>query len=215
MDTLRLFSQTTASSTKWSKEEEEFLKKMELQCDIYYKYNMTDYKYYHRLATKFNIPILLLSSINSLCAVVLNQFVDQKYVSIVNAVISAGTGVLGSVQLYLKINEKLSNALRSSILFKRLGMKIAKELNLDVADRGTEGAIFSSECFAEFNTAVEQGNPVEKLKMPNHLLLSTPAVDETPTASPRLRSVAQSLLNLGRQPIILRDSESPSSESMA
>lgn len=209
------------SKSKWTREDEEFLKKMELQCDVYYKHNVTDYKYYHQLASKFNIPILMLSALNSLCAVVLNQFIDQKYVSIVNAVVSAGTGVLGSVQLYMKITEKLSNALRSSILFKRLGMKISKELSIDAHERGTEGQIFMNECFAEFNTALEQGNPVERLRLPNYMLLKSPATEPpspvSTSLSPRLRSVADSLLRLGRSPIILTDSGdtgTPKSESM-
>ena len=210
-------------ASKWTKEDEDFLKKMELQCDVYYKHNITDYKYYHQLASRFNIPILMLSALNSLCAVVLNQFIEQKYVSIVNAVVSAGTGVLGSVQLYMKITEKLSNALRSSMLFKRLGMKISKELSIDASERGTEGQIFMSECFAEFNTALEQGNPVERLKLPNYMLLkpSVPPEPSSPSGtimSPRLRSIADSLLNLGRSSIVLKNSDgtsTPSSDSMA
>jgi hypothetical protein len=48
----------------------------------------------------------MLSALNSLCAIALNDFIPQRFVSILNAVISAGTGVLGSIQLYMKINEK-------------------------------------------------------------------------------------------------------------
>lgn len=203
----------------WTKNDEDFLKKMEVQCDVYYKHNIGDYKYYHTLASKFNIPILVLSALNSLCAVVLNQFIDQKYVSIVNAVVSAGTGVLGSVQLYMKINEKLSNSLRSSILFKRLGMKISKELSIEAVERGTEGQTFVSECFSDFNTALEQGNPVERSKLPNFMLLKSSIDDDdtvSTTTSPRLRNITDSLLQLARKPIILRNSdgtESPNSDA--
>lgn len=195
---------------KWTDEEEEFLKKMERQCEVYYNHHTNDFKYYHRLASRFNIPILIVSSINALTAVALNEFVPQKFVSIINAVLSAGTGVLGSIQLYMKINEKMTNALRSSIAFKRLGLKISREITLARTDRVTEGQAFMSECFSELNTAIEQGNPVERLKLPNFMAL--PKDIPTPPVSPMMRSVADSLLNLARAQVSSsRGSESPDS----
>ncbi len=152
----------------WHDKEEEFLRKLELQCNSYHGYFNKDYQYYHGLASKFNIPILIISSINALCAISLNDFLGQRYVSILNAILSAGTGVLGSIQLYLKINEKMSNALRSGILMKRLALKISKELSIDREQRATEGQAFLSECFSEFNACLEQSNPIEK-KIQNFL----------------------------------------------
>jgi antitoxin component of MazEF toxin-antitoxin module len=121
-----------------------------------------------KLASRFNIPILIISAANALTAVALNSFVAQEYVSVLNAILSAGTGVLGSIQLYMKINEKMTNALRASILMKRLALKISKELNIEPENRVTDGQAFLCDCFSEFNTALEQGNPVEK-PLENHL----------------------------------------------
>lgn len=154
----------------WHDKEEEFLKKIEMQCNAYQAYFNKDYVYYHSLSSKFNIPILIVSSINALTAISLNDFLGQRYVSILNAVLSAGTGILGSIQLYMKINEKMSNALRSGILMKRLALKISKEMSIDRAQRGTIGQQFLQECFSEFNAALEQANPIEK-KVQNFLAL--------------------------------------------
>jgi hypothetical protein len=155
-------------STKWTDEEEEFLENLEKQCNTNYDNSIKEYKYYNKLSSKFNIPILIISALNALSAIALNEFVDQKYVSIINAILSAGTGVLGSIQLYMKINEKMTNALRSSIHLKKLALKISKELTIDRKDRMTSGQGFLSDCFAEFNTVIEQSNPVEN-KLANHL----------------------------------------------
>jgi hypothetical protein len=170
----------------WHDKQEEFLKKLELQCNSYHAYFNKDYIYYHGLASKFNIPILIVSSINALCAISLNDFLGQRYVSILNAILSAGTGILGSVQLYLKINEKMSNALRSGILMKRLALKISKELSIDREQRATEGQAFLSECFSEFNASLEQANPIEK-KIQNFLAFGQ--LPPKPT-SPSLMSLA-------------------------
>ena len=154
----------------WHDKEEDFLKKIEMQCNAYQSYFNKDYQYYHSLSSRFNIPILVVSSINALTAISLNDFLIQRYVSILNAVLSAGTGILGSIQLYMKINEKMANALRSGILMKRLALKISKEMSIDREQRGTIGQQFLQECFSEFNAALEQANPIEK-KVQNFLAL--------------------------------------------
>ena len=191
----------TKDDQVWFDEQETYLRNMERQCDVYFQHHTKDFVYYHSLASRFNLPILIVSAINALTAVALNEFVQQKYVSIMNAVLSAGTGVLGSIQLYLKINEKMTNATRSSLAFKRLGLKISKELTLGRNERVTEGLAFLSDCFAEFNTALEQGNPVEKSKLINHLALPRPIDAPSSPTSPRMQRVAESLLQLARTPV--------------
>ena len=159
---------TKTDGARWHPDEQEFLSKLEHQCNLYQEHHNKDHMYYQKLASKFNVPILVISALNALCAIALNDFLAQKYVSILNAVLSSGTGVLGSVQLYLKINEKMTNSIRASLLMKRLALKISKELSIEPENRVTDGQAFLSDCFAEFNTALEQGNPVEK-SLENHL----------------------------------------------
>jgi hypothetical protein len=149
-------------AAKWHDSEEEFLRKIEKQSNHYHKHYANEYTYYNRLSSKFNIPILLVSAINALTAVALNSFIDQKYVSIMNAILSSGTGFLGSIQLYMKLNERMANSLRSSIAMKRIALKISKELTVAREIRVTEGLTFLQECFSEFNTTLESGNPIEK-----------------------------------------------------
>ena len=98
--------------------------------------------------------------------------------SILNAVLSAGTGVLGSIQLYMKLNEKMTNAMRASIHFKKLALKISKELTIARKDRTTEGQTFLADCFSEFNTVLEQGNPIEG-KLRNHLSYIKESLEES------------------------------------
>lgn len=191
----------TKEEQVWFDKEEEFLANIEKQCNTLYKHHINDYMYYHRLSSRFNIPILIVSSINALCAISLNDFLGQRYVSILNAVLSAGTGVLGSVQLFMKINEKMTNALRSSINIKRLALKISKELSIDRAQRITEGYPFMSECFSEFTTVMEQGNPIES-KMANYLALSG---INTSTPSTPMQRVADRLLKIAKSPSSLSE----------
>jgi len=184
-------------SDVWHEKEELYLAKMEKQCLLLCEHNLKEFHYYNKLSSKFNIPILIVSAANALTAICLNSFMSQEYVSILNAILSAGTGVVGSIQLFMKINEKMTNATRSSIIFKRLALKISKELSIAREQRVTEGIPFLSECFSEFNTALEQGNPIER-KLQNHLELKIPGTSSGPPtpASPVMRRVADQLLSL-------------------
>jgi len=173
----------------WHDKEEQFLNKIERQCNAYTTYFNKDYQYYHTLSSRFNIPILVISSINALTSISLNEFLTQTYVSILNAILSAGTGILGSIQLYMKINEKMANALRSQILMKRLALKISKELSIDREQRSTEGQAFLQECFSEFNAALEQANPIEK-KIQNFLALGEQPPPPRPMSFMNLASAA-------------------------
>lgn len=160
----------------WTTEEEKFLENLEKQCNDLHIHCIKEYKYYQSMSSRFNVPILVISALNSLCAIALNDFVPQRYVSILNAVLSAGAGVLGSIQLYMKLNEKMTNALRASIHLKKLALRISKELTIARKDRQTQGQQFLADVFAEFNTVIEQGNPVENTSLQNHLEFASRAV---------------------------------------
>jgi uncharacterized membrane protein YdfJ with MMPL/SSD domain len=178
----------------WTSEEETFLAAMQKQSEALYDWNMKSHMFYDRLSNKFNIPILIISSINALTAISLNEFMSQTYVSILNAVLSAGTGVLGSIQLYMKLNEKMTKATRSAIMFKKLSLKISKELAIARGDRTTEGQSFLADCFAEFNTTLEQGNPLEK-NLGDFMTKMGRGTSDPPTPV-SVRSVAHRLLAL-------------------
>ena len=175
---------------EWHDKEEAFLRKLEEHCNYMQKHYSKEFTYYNGLSSRFNIPILVISSINALTAISLGQFVEQNMVSILNAVLSAGTGVLGSIQLYMKLNEKMTKALNSSIHVKRIALKIAKELSIDRAQRVTEGVAFLNECFTEFNSTIEAGNPLEK-GLENFLALKPPSRLPKPGS---LASIAASLM---------------------
>jgi len=120
--------------------------------------------------------------------------------------------------LYMKLNEKMTNALRASILMKRLALKISKELSIDRDQRATEGQAFLQECFAEFNTALEQGNPIEK-KLRNHLSLIPPAPMEKKMSLLNLANAAVGFVGTPRKSSLWNeatevDSLTPTSEEV-
>ena len=146
----------------WSDREEDFLRKLSYQSNLYYQYYNKQYYNLSNTSRKYNIPILVISSVNSLMAISLSQFIPQTFVSIANAILSATTGILGSIQLFLKINEKMSSCLIASIDFNHLYLKITKELSIDRCIRMSDGKTFLNECFNEYNQILEKAIPLEK-----------------------------------------------------
>lgn len=208
------FIQPDFVGSKWHFEEHDLLDKLEKQCNELYRHAIKEYTYYNKMASRFNVPILVISAMNALCAISLNDFLEQKYVSILNAVLSAGTGVLGSIQLYLKLNEKMTNSLRSSINVKKLAIKISKEIKLKPIDRSTNGHDFMSECYAEFNTILEQGNPIEK-KLVNFIKNTPDSEEDTTQSSSPMYRVAQRFVKMSKRPSLDDANRSVASQLMA
>ena len=154
----------------WTDKEEDFLKKLSFQSNLYYQYYNKEYYNLSNLSRKYNIPILVISSINSLMAISLSQFMPQNIVSILNAILSATTGILGSIQLFLKINEKMSSCLIASTDFNHLYLKITKELSIERDLRCSDGKTFLNEAFNNFNQIIDKAIPLEK-KIDNFLNL--------------------------------------------
>lgn len=177
----------------WLQQENEYLENMERQCHVLHEKYIEQHDYYQYWARRFNIPIIGISALNSLAAVVLNQFIPQDYVSIVNAILSAGTGVLGSIQLYLKINEKLTNSLMSAATFEKLALKISKELSINMRDRTTKGQDFVQECYAEFMLGIEKSNPLPPDPRNNFMAINIHREPLTPKS--RFRTIVDSVLS--------------------
>jgi hypothetical protein len=66
------------------------------------------------LLVYFNLPVIILSSINALIAVSLQSYLPQNVISGMNAGISFVIGTLTSIGMYLKINDRLENELEAS-----------------------------------------------------------------------------------------------------
>jgi hypothetical protein len=153
----------STNDSEWNSQQEDYLKKLHFQSIENYKFwNIKNLKY-QRISKYFNIPILVISAMNSLFAMILQDYIGQELTSITNARLSVLTAILGSVQLFLKINEKVSNSLIVSMKFHKLSIKISKELSIHRDDRATNGNTFLQDVFNEYNDILEKSGCVDKV----------------------------------------------------
>jgi hypothetical protein len=154
----------------WTTSQVEFLHKLKAQCLEYSEFNRKQVKKYTTTNTHFNIPILVLSGLNSFVALGLQPFVKQEYISIINSVLSLTCGILSSTALYMKYNEKINTCVSCSHDLNDLHATIFKELSLDEDSRSMDGKDFCNKMFDEY-TKIMQKHIVPKKHI--HMFLLT------------------------------------------
>jgi hypothetical protein len=103
----------------------------------------------------FKVPIIVLSSINSVFSVGLSMYIPQQTVSITNCFISLICGIISAIELYLGIQKQMENELSSYHQLKILAIKISHQMKLNPKNRSTEGTLFLNDIMAEYKNIFE------------------------------------------------------------
>lgn len=84
------------------------LKEIHTNCMNYSSYHNTRYMYYKKIIFfVFRIPIILLAAINSFLAIGVDSYIDQKIISITNAIVSLVCGIFTSIELFLNLQKRI------------------------------------------------------------------------------------------------------------
>jgi len=149
-------SVSSTSSGNWSKEVEKLLDQIRTNSIELEQHHKQKYFSIKKMVVWFRVPVIVLSSINSLAAVALNSYIEQNIVSGLNAGISFLIGIITSIGLYLKVEDRMESELEASRKYHVLALNIFKILSLKDNDRGVDGDIFLSTCFSEYIKLFEQ-----------------------------------------------------------
>lgn len=107
----------------------------------------------------YRIPIIVLSSLNSIFSVGLQSYVAQPIVSTTNCIMSLICGIISSVELYFQLTKRIENELLSYREYYLLSTKINSCLKLDRDHRmETSGIDFLREIENKYNTLFESSN---------------------------------------------------------
>ena len=159
-----------SDDSEWNLNHENYLNKLQLQCSEEYHYFNRNFLFYFETSKYYSIPILILSAVNSIISMALVSFVKQEYVSIISSSVSLTVGIISSIQMFLKINENMTNSLVASIKFHKLSVKICKELSIKRQDRKTDGNTFLNECYGEYIDAIDRVGAYQR-KIKNFLVI--------------------------------------------
>lgn len=98
----------------------------------------------------YRIPVILISSLNSVGAVSFQNFVPQSYISLGNMFLSLLVGVIGSIELYFGVSKNAEIELISGKDFYVLATDIYKILSLDRSHRLLDANNFLNECYSRY-----------------------------------------------------------------
>lgn len=110
----------------------------------------------------FDIPVIVISAVNTIISVGVQSFLPQPTISITNCVLSATCGIIVSVKLYLAIQTQMELELSTSKDFYTLSTNIYKTISLNAPNRGVDGLTFLNTCFQEYSELVQKSTMLRK-----------------------------------------------------
>lgn len=139
------------------------LDKLRINCVNLAAYHNNRYHLYkNMLFTCFRVPLIVLSGLNSFFSVGLQTYMEQRYISLINAVISLFCGILTSVELLLNLQKRMEMEMECGKEYYKLSVEIYTELSKAPEDRGENGDLgkYLTEKHNAYQTLHARGNAV-------------------------------------------------------
>ena len=118
----------------------------------------------------FKIPIIIISTFNSVFAIGLTSYTSQDIVSTVNCMMSMICSIIASIELYLNLQKRIEMELTSYRSYYNLSIKINNCLKLEREHRNVkDGASFLLEIENEYKTLFNEST-VNQQKIEDRLI---------------------------------------------
>ena len=160
----------------WSEDVNTILKSLQENTDQYQRFHKEKYRTYKARLILFRIPVIVLSSVNSVLSVGLSSYVAQDTTSVINCLMSLLCATISAVELFLGINKKMEQSLMSYHGYKLLSIKLSTQLILRPEHRVEDGHEFLIGVMNEYKNLFESGNVLSKA-FPDRLLHPIPMLD--------------------------------------
>lgn len=148
----------STSSNNWNDKIEKLLNEIRINSNTLSEHHKRLYFSIKNIVVYFKLPIIILSSLNAIIAVSLTNYLNQEIISGTNCFISFIIGVLTSISLYLKIEDKLENENDMSKEYHKLGIDIYRTLSLRHDDRGIDGDQYLNNIYNQYIKLYERSN---------------------------------------------------------
>lgn len=168
----------STSSNNWNDKIEKLLDDIRMNSNELSDHHKRLYFSIKNIVVYFKLPIIILSSLNAIIAVSLTNYINQDIISGSNCLISFFIGILTSISLYLKIEDKLENENDMSKEYHKLGIDIYRILSLRNDDRGIDGDQYLNNVYNQYIKLYERSNLndinlIDKLKGDINIVINT------------------------------------------
>ena len=140
----------------------------------------------------FKVPVIVISTFNSVFAIGLTAYANQTLVSTVNCIMSMICSIITSIELYLNLQKRIDVELTSYRSYYMLSVKIGNTLHLEREHRQVkDGTSFLLEVENEYKELFNQANVHNQVLNDNLIKInSPPSIDvcNNPIYSPKGKS---------------------------
>ena len=138
------------------------LEHIRVNCAILTEYHRKDFLKLNNSIKYYRIPVLLLSSVASVWSVSGTAFLDQEIVSLTNCMLGLIAGTITSIELFVKLDEKMKLAEELSHKYYIISADIFKTLSLRDENRNQSGKDYLMEIFSNYLKLIEKSNILNK-----------------------------------------------------
>jgi hypothetical protein len=147
--TISTMTDPEVGNNHWYLDMESILEKIRKNSVILSHHHKKYYIYLKERLKYFRIPVIVLSSINTVLSISLDKY--TQYASIVICGINLIVTIISSIELFLNIQKQIENNLILQSGFYTLSINIYKILKLNRTNRTVKGIDFLNESFDEYN----------------------------------------------------------------
>jgi hypothetical protein len=170
----------------WSSDLEDLLRAVEHNSSFMAMLYKANYERLNQQIKYFKLPVITISSINSIFAVWLATLASQTVVSSINCLLSLICSILVSLELYLNIGKRIEMSVNSYRDFYLLATKINNTLMLDAEHRQElDARQFLQKVISEYNNLFASSEILDNGEYRDKLLTLEPIKIENPMFSPR------------------------------
>ena len=141
---------------EWTDDQETVLEKIRENCLEMKRSTTKSYTSYKEQLSRYKIPIIVLSAMNSVFSVGTQDYFPQNVISGVTCLISLLVGIIGSIQLYLQIEANMENCLVASKDYYNLAIDIYKNLTLTRDHRSMSGKEYLDDIYNRYVSITEK-----------------------------------------------------------
>lgn len=142
----------------WTDDIERVLEEIRMNAVQLSNNHKQNYFFYKSLHKYFRIPTICLSSVASVSAIGLQNYISQAHISGIVCLLGLTISIVNSIELFLKLQETLEVELNCSKEFYNLSIDIRKTLLLDAQNRQIGGASYLEKKYSDYVKLQEQSN---------------------------------------------------------
>ena len=142
----------------WTEDIERVLEEIRMNAVQLSNNHKQNYFFYKSLHKYFRIPTIVLSSVASVSAIGLQNYISQQHISGIVCLLGLSISIVNSIELFLKLQETLEMELNCSKEFYNLSIDIRKTLLLDAQNRQISGASYLEKKYSDYVKLQEQSN---------------------------------------------------------